>query len=74
MKPWHQDTTALNSRATPFLNSVKDFPPGKELTTAECERILVTLLVENVLDTNVVWTKYRYVFPASSGGRSWALL
>ena len=38
--------------------SLKDNPPHKDLTTDECERIVVMLLVEEILNPRVVATKF----------------
>jgi hypothetical protein len=41
---------------------VKENPPAKDgLTVEECERIIISLLLENVLATNPIWNAYEYV-------------
>jgi len=40
------------------FNFLKDNPPAKDLSKEECERIVIALLLENVLEPNVVFTAY----------------
>lgn len=45
-----------------FFFSVKENPPAKDdLTVTECERIVIMLLVEGILDYYLVFNAYEYV-------------
>jgi hypothetical protein len=43
-----------------FLSSfsVKNNPPGKDLSVSDCERIIVALLVAGLIDVSLLWTAY----------------
>ena len=43
------------------FNFIKDNPPVKDLTKEECERIVIALMLENVLEPNVVFTAYNSI-------------
>ena len=43
------------------FNFLKDNPPGKDLSKDECERIVIALLLENVLEPNVRFTAYNTI-------------
>ena len=38
--------------------SVKENPPGKDLNASECEFLLTQLLIDEYIETKIVWTKY----------------
>lgn len=40
---------------------IQDNPPGVDLNKEECERIVIALLLENVLEPNVVFTAYNSI-------------
>lgn len=43
------------------FNFIKDNPPGKDLSKEDCERIVIALMLENVLEPNVVFTAYNTI-------------
>ncbi len=53
------------------FNFLKDNPPAKDLSKEECERIVIALLLENVLEPNVVFTNYNTIcyFRATQTGQ-----
>lgn len=40
---------------------VQNNPPGKDLPVAECEQLIVQLLVDDYIDVNVKWNRFEYV-------------
>ena len=45
-----------------FVSSVQENPPSKEgLSSDDCERIIISLLLESIIHTDPKWTAYEYV-------------
>eukprot|EP00980_Cylindrotheca_fusiformis_P001354 scaffold338_cov116-Cylindrotheca_fusiformis.AAC.19 len=57
LKEWRAKST---TDAAP--ECIQSNPPGKDLTVAECEQIIVQLLIDGYIDVNVKWNRYEYVF------------
>lgn len=51
-----QLVTAWRSKDPP--DCVKENPPGKDLTKEECERIIISLMLEDVMHPKVMYTPY----------------
>lgn len=54
---WRSKTSATDSD----FKFLKDNSPGADLSKEECERIVIALLLENVLEPNVVFTAYNNI-------------
>jgi hypothetical protein len=52
------DAKFMNFSSSVIVLSVQNNPPGKDLSVSDCEHIVVTLLVNGLIQVNVQWTSY----------------